>query len=395
MRPGISIQHGSLPDRAQGLVRMDIGGIVGFVPESRWPEEATAGDFVELVLRRSSDLDDHPQRELFDPPTRRAVRHFFENGGDTLHLFGVCVESLDALKQRTGDDGPLAPLLHRLRAEDDIALLAVPAAAYMRCEVLRSGKVISDADALYDELLAHCRQMTNRFLLVDAPRGLHGDVLFRWVEQFRERERENRSFGAVYYPWIMRGDACDPPSGSMMGVYARLALQRMPFGIAQPPANVAILGATHTEVELDWGEVGLVGDAGINPIIVQPGRGVIVWGARTLSRDKAWQYVNSRRIVSMISDQLRRDNEWTVFEVNEPGLWKIVERDVMVRLLEFLEGGLISGTRSAREFSVECSEALNPLEARNSGVLNVHVALKPVGTTESILIDLRLGSDGA
>jgi hypothetical protein len=67
----------------------------------------------------------------------------------------------------------------------------------------------------------------------------------------------------------------------------------------------------------------------------------------------------------------------------------------MVRLLEFLEGGLISGTRSRREFSVECNEDVNPLEARNSGILNVHVALKPVGTTESILIDLRLGNSGA
>jgi phage tail sheath protein FI len=394
MRPGISIQHGSLANRSTGVVRCDIGGIIGFLTRDRWPEDATAGDFVELVLRRLTELDDHPQRLLFDAPSRRAVRSFFENGGDTVHLFAVCIDSEDDLKHRTGDDGPLAPLLHRLRAEDDIALLAVPAAAHMRCEVLRNGKVRSDADALYDELLAHCRQMTNRFLIVDAPRGLHGDVLYRWFEAFRSREPENRSFGAVYYPWLKRGDEVFPPSGSVMGLFARTELERAPFGVAWPPANVPVLGVTHTEVEMDWGEAGEVSDAGLNPIVVQPGRGVVVWGARTMSTDPAWIFINSRRIVSMITEQLRRDNEWAVFEVNDTSLWKVIERDVMVRLQQFWEAGLISGTRSRAEFSVECNEATNPLEARDSGMLNVQVALRPVGTTERILIDLRLGASG-
>lgn len=394
MRPGISIQHGSLANRSAGFVRCDIGGLIGFLTRERWPEDASAGDFIEIVLRRWTELDDHPQRLLFDAPSRRAVRSFFENGGDTLHLFAVCIDSEDDLKHRTGDDGPLAPLLHRLRAEDDIALLAVPSAAYMRCEVLRNGKVRCDADALYDELLAHCRQMTNRFLLIDAPRGLHGDVLFRWFEAFRVREPENRSYGAVYYPWLKRGDETFPPSGSMMGVFARTELERAPLGVAWPPANVPVLGVTHTEVEMDWGEAGQVSDTGINPIVVQPGRGVVVWGARTMSTDPAWTFINSRRIVSMITEQLRRDNEWAVFEVNDSSLWKVIERDVMVRLQQFWEAGLISGTRSRAEYSVECNEATNPLEARDSGMLNVQVALRPVGTMERILIDLRLGSGG-
>lgn len=392
MRPGISIQHGSLVQRRHGVVRCDIAGIIGFIPRERWPEDASSGDFLEIVFRRAQELDDHPSRDLFDRVTRRAVRHFFENGGDEAHLFGVCVDAVDELKERGGDLGPLGPLLHRLRAEDDIGLLAVPSAALWRCEVLRNGKVKSDADALYDELLAHCRQMTNRFFLMDAPRGLHGDVLFRWFDGFRRREPETRSYGALYYPWIMRGDECDPPSASVMGVFARMELERAPFGIAMPPANVAILGATHTDVEMDWAEVGLVSDAGINPIIVQPGRGVVIWGARTLSQDAAWQFVNSRRIVSMITEQLRRDNEWAVFETNEPALWKILERDVMVRLSQFWEAGLIAGTRSRAEFSVQCNEHTNPLAARDSGILNVAVALTPVGTTERITIDLRLGS---
>jgi phage tail sheath protein FI len=93
----------------------------------------------------------------------------------------------------------------------------------------------------------------------------------------------------------------------------------------------------------------------------------------------------------MITEQLRRDNEWAVFEINSRSLWKTIERDVLVRLDQFWQAGIISGTRSQEEYSVECSEATNPLALREAGQLNVRVSLKPVGTTERILIDMRLG----
>lgn len=394
MRPGITIQHAALPDRGRDFVRCDVTGLIGFVPRTRWAEGASAGDFVEIVLRRVVELEDHPMRALFDPTTRRAVRQFFENGGDVCHLFGVCVESEADLHVRSGDDGPLAPLLARLRAEDDIALLAAPAAAHWRCEVRRNGDVRCDADALYDELLAHCRQMDNRLLLIDAPRGLHGALLERWVRIFRDRDPATRAWGAVYYPWLVRGDDVEPPSAAMAGLYARLERQRPPFGISQPPANAPVIGVTHTEVELDWSDVSALTAASINPFVMQPGRGVVVWGARTLAIDPAWQFINTRRIASMIAEQLRRDNEWAVFEPNERSLWKVLERDVGVRLQQFWDAGLIEGPRSRPEFSVECNDATNPPDYREAGMLNVLVMLRPVGTAERIAIDLRLGDGG-
>lgn len=391
MRPGITIRHTAQAPRHERFVRSDIGALIGFVTRERWPEDASSGDFLELVLERSHELDEHPQRGLFDDTTARAVRYFFHNGGVKLHVYGVCVDSIEDLRERSGDDGVLGPLLHRLRTEDDISLIAVPSAAYWRCEVLRGGRVRWDAEALYDELLQHCRQMTHRFCIVDPPQGLHGDLLFRWFDSWRQREQESRGYGAIYYPWINHRDQSDPPSGAIMGVYARLCLERPPFGIGNPPANVPILGATHTTVEMDWAEVGLVSEGGLNPLIVQPGRGVVIWGARTMSMDRAWRFVNSRRIVGMITEQLRRDNEWVVFEPITASLWKIVERDVAVRLQQFWDQGLIAGTRSRSEFSVQCSEANNPLVARESGSVHVDIQLTPVGTTEHIQIDLRLG----
>ena len=105
-RPGISVEHRSLPARQPGLVRCDVGGIIGFMRRMEWPDGASAGDFVEVELRRISELEDHPQQLLFDAPSRRAARCFFENGGDQVHLFSVCIEDdgFDVLEKECEDD---------------------------------------------------------------------------------------------------------------------------------------------------------------------------------------------------------------------------------------------------------------------------------------------------
>ena len=97
----------------------------------------------------------------------------------------------------------------------------------------------------------------------------------------------------------------------------------------------------------------------------------------------------------MVGEQLRRDNEWAVFEPNEFSLWKVVERNIMSRLEQLWNAGLLSGTRALQEYSVECNGATNPLAVRDRGELHIQVKLKPVGTTEQILIELQLGAPGS
>lgn len=393
MRPGILIQHAKLPDRSSRLVRGDITGLLAFIPRERWPENASAGDYLELMLRRTSDLWASPERVLFSPVTQTAVRAFFDNGGDHLHLFGVCIEDESDLKVPASALGVLASIFDRLRIEDDIALLLVPEVATMRCTLGRDGSVSFDGDVLYDELLKHCREMNNRFLILDPPRGLHGELLSRWVARFRDRYPETRSYGAIYYPWLMAGDELLPPSGAVAGVFARVELERRPFGIVWPPANVPILGVTHTEIELDWAEAGTYSEQSINPVVIQAGRGVVIFGSRTLEKTGSFQQINSRRIVNMISEQLRRDNEWAVFETNNKHLWAILERDVRFRLSQFWNAGLLAGAKDGSEYNVKCDEEMNPLATREAGYVNVQVLLQPIGSTEQIQIDLRLGGD--
>lgn len=393
MRPGLVVQHARLPTRSTALVRCDIAGIIGFVQADRWPEGAEAGDFTELVLRRVYDLWDHPDRALFDAVTQRAVQCFFENGGDTCHLFGVCVSEMEDLRVPAGMLGVMTPLLDRLRSEDDLALLLAPSAAYMRCTIDRDGAVNADAEVLYDELMKHCREMNNRFLIIDAPQGLHDAPLERWVEGLRKRHQETRAFGAIYYPWLKQGDDCFPPSGAIAGSFARIEIEHGDFGVVWPPANTVLRGITHVEVELTWDEAGGYAEQAINPIVVQSGRGVIVFGARTLSKVDQYKFINTRRVVSMVFEQLRRDTEWAVFETNNPHLWDVLDRDVRYRLEQFADAGLLTDQGGDQEYMVRCDYSTNPVGLRDAGQVNVEVMVRPVGTTERVFIDLCIGGE--
>ena len=97
----------------------------------------------------------------------------------------------------------------------------------------------------------------------------------------------------------------------------------------------------------------------------------------------------------MIAEQLRRDNEWVVFETNRSDIWKILSRDVKARLDEFWERGMLTGAAAGRDYWVKCDEENNPREEREAGRMNVLVRFRPVSTTEHITIDLRLSQADA
>ena len=100
----------------------------------------------------------------------------------------------------------MTPLLERLREEEDISILTLPAAAYFPISFMKGNQVTSDAETLYSFLLLHCREMNNRFLIIDPPMGLHGEYLQNWVERFRTSNSKTSSYGALYYPWLWERD---------------------------------------------------------------------------------------------------------------------------------------------------------------------------------------------
>jgi len=390
VRPGITIQHAEERSDDSGLVRSDITGVLAVIPASRWPRGAGRGDFVEFTFNALSELVANPARGMFDPVSLRAVHSFFENGGRTVKLIGICISSQDDLLREDPANLIWEPVLDRLRGEEDIGLLVMPLLAYLPVRFGRDD-VHVPAERIMALLLEHCQEMTNRFVIFDAPRDLHEEALLRWVAAFRARVTTFSAYGALYYPWLMAGDEMFPPSGAVAGLFARQENDHNPFGVRWPPANEVLRGVTHPAIAVRWKESGRLSEAGINPILVQPTRGVVVWGARTLSSDAQWHHINSRRIVSYISEQLRRDAAWVVFEQQRPELWRVVERMVRSRLDALWDGGMLSGPTQGAEYLVQCDEELNTPEVRDAGQIHVKVLVRPVTTAEYIVVELRLG----
>lgn len=391
MRPGITIAHSKELVKDGELVRSDVTGFIGIVPKSRWWPNARPGDFAEFPLNSYGELANNRLKGIFDPVTRRAIKAFFDNGGLKCHLFGLAVESSEDLCVEDPFAVLFESLLDRLRGEEDIGILTMPALSYLPVDFDRRGRATVRCQPVIELLLDHCREMNNRFLILDAPRDLHEKPLQRWVAELRRKKPESVCFGAIYYPWLMDGDETFPPSGSIAGIFARVERAHDPMGIRWPPANEVIRACTHPAIELRWRETGDYAEAGINPIMMDSTRGVVVWGARTMSEDPRWQHINSRRIVSYISEQIRRDSEWVVFENQRPELWHTVERLVTNRLDMMWNSGLLEGDKAGSQYLVKCDEEINPPEVRDAGQVNVQVFLKPITTAEFIVVELRLG----
>ena len=389
MRPGIIIQHARELIRDAAVVRGDIVGFIGVIGPDQRPEGFTRGGFLEISITRPSELLAHALSDALDGVTLKAVHQFFQNGGTACRVFGLCV---DASSDLIANEAPLSvyeSLIDRLRGEEDIGLLAMPALAYLPVFEDASNPVPVTATIVM--LMQHCREMNNRFLIIDSPRYLHDDALIQWTEDLRTRAEEASSYGALYYPWMMNGDDEFPPSGCIAGVYARVEAEHAPFGIRWPPANQALVGVTHPAVEVRWSESDELVNAHINPLLTQPARGVIIWGARTLSREPQWVHINARRIVSLVSEQLRRDSEWVVFENQRPELWEIVARSVRSRLDQIWSAGLLTGDQAGLDYDVQCDAETNPLKVRDAGEIHVRVMLRPISTAEFIIVELQLG----
>ena len=367
-------------------------GVIGVVTKERWPKGASPGDFLEMELHSLDKLVNNPAQMLFDVSARRAVQAFFQNGGEICHLFGLMIESEQDLLVDDPFATIFAALVDRLRGQEDIGLLVMPSLGYLPL-TYDEGTPVVGGEPVWKMLLAHCREMNNRFLIIDPPRELHDQSLIDWVETFRKENKPVASYGAIYYPWLMHGDDEFPPSGSVAGIFARVENDHAPYGVKWPPANEIIKGVTHPVVNLRWKEGGELTGHGINPILVQPARGVVVWGARTLSTEPNWIHINSRRIVSLICEQVRRDSEWAVFENQNEELWSIITRIVRGRLDQLWSSGCLTGETAGQDYLVQCDSETNPPLTREAGQLNVVVRVRPISTAEYILVELRLGSE--
>lgn len=237
-----------------------------------------------------------------------------------------------------------------------------------------------------DAMIAHCQSMKYRFAVLDAPPGLNAQQAVEW----RSYVNFDSSHAAMYYPWIEIADFSGngstsklvPPSGHMVGVYNRSDAER---GVHKAPANEIVVGALNLELNLSKGEQDVLNPIGVNCIRAFPGRGIRVWGGRTLSSDGAWRYVNVRRLFIMVEASMDAGLQWVVFEPNDSTLWARVRRDVTSFLRVVWRSGALFGDTPEQAFYVKCDEELNPSEIRDLGQLIIEVGLAPVKPAEFVI----------
>ncbi|MCI0726876.1 MAG: phage tail sheath subtilisin-like domain-containing protein, partial [Chloroflexi bacterium] len=270
-----------------------------------------------------------------------------------------------------------------LEAHDDIRLVIGPdvMAGYDGSDEAKERvKMVQEAT------IAHCERMRYRFAVLDAPPGLNAQQAKEW----REYVNFDSSYAAMYYPWIQVADLSGsgsttkfvPPSGHIVGVYNRSDAER---GVHKAPANEVVRGAIDLEIGLSRGEQDTLNPIGVNCIRAFPGRGIRVWGARTLSSDGAWRYVNVRRLFILVEASMDAGLQWVVFEPNDSNLWARVRRDVTSFLRVVWRSGALFGVSEDQAFYVKCDEELNSQEIRDMGQLIIEVGMAPVKPAEFVI----------
>lgn len=276
-----------------------------------------------------------------------------------------------------------------LEVAEDVTMVACPdlMAAYQAGLIDKDG-----VKSVQLAMIAHCERMGDRVAILDPLPGLSPQDVRQWR---LEDANYDSKYAALYYPWVKievnNRPLTVPPSGHIAGIYARSDLER---GVDKAPANEVVRGVLEADRQLTRGEQDVLNPAGINCIRAFAGRGVRLWGARTLSSDPAWRYINVRRFFNYVEKSIEQGTQWVVFEPNGPELWARVRRDVGAFLTSAWRNGMLSGTSPDQAFFVKCDEELNPPDVQDSGQLFVEIGLAPTKPAEFVIFRLSQWSNG-
>jgi phage tail sheath protein FI len=315
-----------------------------------------------------------------------AVYGFFNNGGARCYVLNVGNwDEISKQEPKDGkpklaskaalyigsDNGPGTRTgLKALEDVDDVNIVAAPG---------HTDPVIQDA------VLSHCENMRYRFAVLDSP-----EVIEKGGVDKLSKPRDSK-YGGYYFPWVevydpFKGNIFQPPSGYICGIYARSDSER---GVHKAPANEIVRGAIGLKYNITRGEQDLLNPKGINCIRSFPNRGIRVWGARTVSSDASWRYVNVRRLFNMVEQSIELGTQWVVFEPNDHRLWKRVTRDIGAFLLRLWRQGALFGKTPEEAFFVKCDDETNPPEVIDAGQMICEIGMCPVKPAEFVIF--RIG----
>lgn len=232
-------------------------------------------------------------------------------------------------------------------------------------------------------LIGFCEGRKSCFAILDVPMELKktNDVV-------NYRDMYDSTYAAMYHPWLQMFDAAAkrpdyfPPSGAMAGIYARSDNER---GVHKAPANEVVRGCTGLSCLYNTGEQDILNPMGVNLIRSFPGRGIRVWGARTISSNGLWKYLNVRRLFIYVEESIRANTNWVVFEPNSETLWSRVTRTIETFLATCWRDGALAGTSPEQAFFVECGPTTMTQDDIDNGRLICQIGIAPVKPAEFVI----------
>ena len=331
-----------------------------------------------VVLNRKEEFGAHFSG-LAGSYLEAAVTGFFENGGSRCYVVAAdpASEPVQALCDAIG----------ALDALDDVDLLAVPDAL-----TLKTFNNLPDEQGIgrvQEEALRHCAALGNRFAILDSLPGASVDDVSNQCRRllFNQRQPVN---GALYYPWVVPSTNPNPvpPCGHVAGIYARSDAKA---GVFRAPANEEVFGVLDIETQIDNSLQDKLNPIRVNCLRAFPGRGIRVWGARTIgtpSENDPWLYVGVRRLFLTLDRWIGLNMAWASFEPNDARLWVRIQRELSGFLAKLQGAGALHASATADGFYVKCDAENNPPELRDSGQVVIEIGLAPLSPAEFVVVQI-------
>lgn len=327
-----------------------------------------------------------------DAPTGTPLTHpfLFPSGNDGLNILldtggsdGASPPTDTDYRGIDGDPGQKSGM-RALEDIEEISIVAVPG--------VTSQQVQSD-------LINQCERLRYRFAILD-PAPESGNVAPTMNDIVKQRNNFDTKYAAFYYPRVIVSDPVTgnsipvPPSGHMAGIYANVDNNR---GVHKAPANEVISGILDLETRINKREQEILNPKNINVLrdFRIDGRGLRVWGARCITSDTQWKYINVRRLFIFIEASLDRGTQWVVFEPNDYPLWARVTQSVSSFLTTVWRDGALMGQKVEEAFFVRCDRTTMTQDDIDNGRLIILVGIAPVKPAEFVIIRISQFAGGA
>jgi phage tail sheath protein FI len=244
------------------------------------------------------------------------------------------------------------------------------------------------------DILQQCETLKDRFAILSATEDEQDGNLATL------RPPHDSTYGAYYLPWVRvaaphtpQGHLLIPPTGHIAGIYARVDVER---GVHKAPANEVVRGIITRDISgedkplrylLNKQQHDLLNPKGVDVIrdFRPDGRGIRVWGARTMSSDAMWKYINVRRLFIFVEQSIDRGTQWSVFEPNYESTWTAIRLSITAFLRTVWRNGALAGVTQDEAFFVKCDRTTMTQDDWDNGRLICLIGIAPVKPAEFVI----------